>query len=306
MSVTYCGKVCEECKYMVAGKCPGCNEGPGHKEYGACDLAKCCNGKGYEKCEACKFNSDCYMLSDKENMPEIMANKAKEEIKRRESVNSQTSLLAYWINIMLVLTIPTIIAGVIMSQGIVYGFAGVAIFGSAITIGVKAIYAFGLVKISVVDAKYKMAAAFLVIGAILTEVVNYIPLKYAMAMSIVSLVATFAGAISVYFEAHTNAKLVKSLDENMSKKWMRVWTLQVIVLIIVVLNLLVSMMFPIPAVVTVVSVVATLAIVGVSLVASVVKILALHGTANVYKFADYHKNKNMQQNVSETTDETNI
>lgn len=306
MNTTYCGKLCDECKYYMAGKCPGCDEGPGNKEYGACDLAKCCNSKGYEKCEACKFNSDCYMLTDKENMPEIMANKAREEIKRRESATSHTSLLAYWINMMLVLTIPSIIAGVFLSQGIVYGLAGMAIFGSVISLGAKGIYAYGLIKISVAESKYKIAAVFLVISAALTEVINYLPIKYAMALSIISLIGTFTGAISVYYEAHCHAKLVKSLDDKMSKKWLNVWTLQLVMLIVVVLNLLVSLMFPMPMVVTVSSVISTLVIVVISLIASVVKLLALHGTANAFKFADFNKNKNMEQNDSDSSMDSTV
>ena len=48
MNETYCGKSCDICDYKISGKCPGCNEGPGHREFGACDLAMCCRDKGFQ------------------------------------------------------------------------------------------------------------------------------------------------------------------------------------------------------------------------------------------------------------------
>lgn len=299
MGNTYCGKSCEACIYMQEGKCPGCNEGPGNKEYGACDLARCCHSKALDKCEDCKFNEDCYLLNDKEIMPERMAKKAREEMHKREGIGAYAPILASWITTLLILSIPAIFAGVFLGIGFTTGSLGTALVGSVITLTTQGIYAYGLFKISIAEPKYKIAAVFVLLSAIFTEVLNYIPLGYTKAIAVISVIGTLVGAIGVYYESYSHSKVVKPIDYKMSKMWDRIWSLQLVVLVVFMINLLLSVMSGEVIIVTISTVVSSVVILILSFVLTVMKLLALHGTSNAFKFYNFKMNEQIKQSKTE-------
>ena len=152
MSETYCGKSCNECEYKISEQCPGCFEGPGNKEYGACELAKCCRNKGHEKCNMCRFDKECYLLRDKDFMPAEMAKKARVEIDKRNKMIEVAPVLAFWINILLWLYLPSFIGG-LFSDGLVSSPTLTA-FGNSCALDSKRVIMFSTTLFSLIKAYF--------------------------------------------------------------------------------------------------------------------------------------------------------
>lgn len=247
MNETYCGKSCDSCDYKISEQCPGCGEGPGHKEYGACDLAKCCRDKGHEKCDTCKFNSDCYLLKDKEYMPEEMAKKTKMELDRREKMSTIGPMLAFWINMLLWTNVPNFI-GSLMSDGIASGVpTEIAAIGNLISLAAQLAYVLILFKISVADKKYMYGGVAMGISLGLSVVVIcmtfYLPInnqKVLLAISGVSLVAAVVSVVGAYYEIVAHAGVLRGVDNILSQKWIKLWNWTLIMMLLMVGGLFLS------------------------------------------------------------------
>lgn len=217
MSETYCGKSCDTCDYMSSGKCPGCGEGPGHTEYGACDLAKCCRNKGHEKCESCKFNYDCYLLKDKEFMPEEMAKKTKNELFRRDRMEKIIPLLGYWIGILFWIKVANLV-------GLVFNnMPGLAFIGLAIILGCQVAYGVILLKISSAESRYKLAGILLLVSVVTTISVLFIPGVTPILAQLINLISTIISTVSIYYEISAHSEVLKDHNNMISREWMIVW-----------------------------------------------------------------------------------
>lgn len=51
---TRCGLLCSKCDCKEKFGCGGCVETNGHPFHGECDIAKCCQEKGYAHCGECE------------------------------------------------------------------------------------------------------------------------------------------------------------------------------------------------------------------------------------------------------------
>ena len=62
MADTWCTKDCEKCLRFERKACPGCKSGASRVRGGECEIAVCCQGRGYENCGHCPEYVDCRML----------------------------------------------------------------------------------------------------------------------------------------------------------------------------------------------------------------------------------------------------
>lgn len=277
MNETYCGKSCDICDYKISGKCPGCNEGPGHREFGACDLAKCCRDKGYQKCEYCRFHYDCYLVKDKEFMPEEMAKKTKNELDRRDKMSKIAPMLAFWINILLWINLPSFIGGFLNNQEIAKVSPALSMLGVLLILGSQLAYGLILMKISSADKRYKLAGIFLFISLAVTISVLFIPANAAVLIQAVNLVSSVISIVSIYFEIMAHAEVLRGIDNLLGRKWLVLWKWTLISLALSLASGFV--MLAVANLATLMVLAATI----ISLVVTVLKIKYLYDTAKVFK-----------------------
>ena len=237
MNETYCGKSCDQCEYKISEQCPGCAEGPGHKEYGACELAKCCRNKGHEKCSMCRFDKDCYLLRDKDYMPEEMAKKTKVELEKRKRMIDTAPLLAYWANILFILNILSFIFSFFVSDYVAMALPAVASLSKLIVIIVQVVSIIGMYKLSVTERKYKMSAICLgvsliisVFSMVLTLFLPWNSEKTQLIIAAISLVATVISYFGLYYEIIAHASVLRGIDNVLGSKWLELWKLTAIML----------------------------------------------------------------------------
>ncbi len=232
MSETYCGKSCDDCSYKISDKCPGCMEGPGNQTFGACDLAKCCREKGHEKCDTCRFNYDCYLLKDKEYMPEEMAKKTMVELDRRENLSKNVPLLALWINVLLWLNVPSFIGGLFTTQTGENVNKQLALFGVIITLTVEIVYGVALVKLAEVDSRYKLAGLLLLVSTGLSGFGFFMPVSMEIPAVIMSLLATVLSIAASYYELSSHGAVLRGIDNVLSVKWLKLWNMTLIMYVL--------------------------------------------------------------------------
>ena len=287
MNETYCGKSCDACDYKISGKCPGCNEGPGHREFGACDLAKCCRDKGYKVCESCRFHYDCYLVRDKEFMPEEMAKKTKNELDRRDKMSKIAPVLAIWINILLWINLPSFIGGLLNNQEVAKVSPPLSLLGVLLILGSQLAYGLILMKIALADKRYKLAGIFLLISLAVTILVLFIPANAAVLIQAVNLVATVISVVSIYYEIMAHAEVLRGIDNLLGRKWLALWKWTLISL---ALSLASGFVMLAVANLAALMVLATAII---SLVVTVLKIKYLYDTAKVFKNINVDINDNV-------------
>lgn len=232
MSETYCGKSCDDCSYKISDKCPGCMDGPGNQTFGACDLAKCCREKGHEKCDTCRFNYDCYLLKDKDYMPEEMAKKTMVELDRRENLSKNVPLLALWINVLLWLNVPSFIGGLFTTQTGENVNKQLALLGVIITLTVEIVYGVALVKLAEVDSRYKLAGLLLLVSTGLSGFGFFMPVSMEIPAVIMSLLATVLLIAASYYELSSHGAVLRGIDNVLSVKWLKLWNMTLILYVL--------------------------------------------------------------------------
>lgn len=277
MSETYCGKSCDDCSYKISDKCPGCMEGPGHHTFGACDLAKCCREKGHEKCDTCRFSYDCYLLKDKEYMPENMAKKTMVELDRRENLSKNVPLLALWINVLLWLNVPSFIGGLFTTQTGENINKELALLGVIITLTVEIVYGAALVKLAEVDSRYKLAGLLLLVSTGLSGFGFFMPASMEMPAVIMSLLATVLSTAASYYELSSHASVLRGIDNILSAKWIKLWNMTLIMFMLLFGGTFVS------AAVASLGTLMVLASTIIALVVAVLKIKYTYDTAKIFK-----------------------
>ena len=304
MSETYCGKSCDSCEYKISEQCPGCQDGPGNKEFGACELARCCRKKGHDKCSSCRFDRDCYLLRDKEFMPEEMARKTKIELDRQKKMANATPLLAYWINILLWLNIPSLIGVLLNQESVAASMPAVAALGMLISYVTQCVYAIALLKLGAVDKKYKFAGGYLT-GSLFVSIVSialslFLPVNNEGAqvvIALVSLAATAISFVSVYYEIFAHAYALRGVNNLLGQNWMKLWKYTLI---------MIGLMFGGSILAVVVAGIATMMILAgsvLSVVVAVLKIKYIYETASVFKAQANRLNNETENIVSEETSE---
>lgn len=288
MSETYCGKSCDACEYKISEQCPGCAEGPGHNEYGACELAKCCRKKGHEKCSMCRFDKDCYLLKDKDYMPEEMAKKTKAELDKRKRMIETAPLLSYWINILCILNIVSCIANIFVSDSITMTMPGLAALAKIVVLVVQVVCIIAFYKLSVCDVRYKKASVCLglslVISLISMALTVFLPWNnesVQLIVAAVSLLATVISYFGLYFEIMAHAFVLRGIDNLLGSKWLELWKM-----ILIMLGLMIAATFLSPFIAGLATMLLLASgILGFSV--SILKIVNLNKTAKV--FAEQNK-----------------
>lgn len=228
MSETYCGKSCDSCSYKISEQCPGCSEGPGNEDYGACDLAKCCRDKGHEKCETCRFSYDCYLLKDKEYMPEEMAKKTKLELNRRDKLENNVPILAFWLKVLLWLNVPSFVGGLLATQS---GSEEIALLGLFISLFVELIYGVILIKLATVEKRFAYSGIFFLLSTGLSGFSLFIPSSMKIPSLIISMVSTVLSTAATYYEIYGYASVLRGVDNVLSAKWIKVWKWNLIMIV---------------------------------------------------------------------------
>ena len=277
MSETYCCKSCDDFGYKIDGKCPGCKEGPGLDTYGACDLARCCRDKGHDKCDTCRFNYDCYLLKDKEYMPEEIAKKTMVEFDKREKMTKNIPLLAIWINVLLWLNVPSFIGGFFTTQSGENINEQLALLGVFITLAVEVIYGVVLLKLGEVESRYRLGGFLLLISTGLSGFGFFMPASMEIPALIVSLLVTVLSTAASYYEIYGHAGVLRGIDNVLSVKWIKLWNWTLIMIISLFGGTFVSAI--IPSIGTLLVIVSSI----IALVVAVLKIKYTYDTVKIFK-----------------------
>ena len=272
MSETYCGKSCTDCAHKESLSCPGCKSGPGT----TCDLAKCCRKKGHETCATCSFSEKCHFQFQKDPMPQRRQAILRDKAARAADLARRAAFFSKWLWPLFWLVIPNTIASIMTNDTITKYFPGLyqpgAILQAISTIAYGAI----LLLLSKEEDTYRLPGIFQIInGAVVGVFAVFfgISLSEALIFAIPIAILNLCGE---YLEISAHSGILNKIDGELSDHWMLLWkwyiglygaTLGSVVLLVIVpiLGLLVLLA----------------AVIGL-LILSILKLVYLYQTANVF------------------------
>lgn len=218
---TYCGKDCRQCPGNQDGTCPGCLDGPGGRYYGKCEIASCCRNHRHLSCESCSLTEHCGMLRRRDKMPEVREEK---EAKIREMMvlrRKQATFLWIYVWALVWLMIPQVLANLLSNQMLTSAVPVLLTIGSWLSILCCVVYGAILLRISVLENRFKTAGwcTLLIAGVdmilqLLTggEVDSTIVLLASIPSLCISL-------YTLYQEFMGFSALMETFDMDISEQW---------------------------------------------------------------------------------------
>lgn len=225
MAETYCGKACAECEMKEVLQCPGCRPGPGRQFEGDCELARCVRSKGHETCESCGFKGNCGTLRMCNNMPNYRRRKLEAEEAKKAAVAKRAVLLGQWLWVLFWLIIPGTIAGIMTQDSVVKLLPGLFLPGQILNAVVSVVYGLILIKISVVEDRYRTAGLCSMIASLITILVAIFAGSSGEAnwTLLITLPASIAALVGEYNEYMAHAIVLNDVDKELSENWRRLW-----------------------------------------------------------------------------------
>lgn len=226
MAESYCGKNCAQCEQKEMLGCPGCTAGPGSLIGTECQLARCCISKGQTECAACVYSEDCNTLQERDCFLQHRLQIAETERVRHDALVKRAPLLGKWLWIIFWLIIPSTI-GSVLSNDTIFG-SELAFFVPGQVLRTVCALAYGLIllRLSSIEARYRIAAVCVLVGTLISTLTNFIfsgseiPV-WAVAISIATTVLSYLGEYSE-FMAHN--VVLTGLDGGLAMKWKTLWT----------------------------------------------------------------------------------
>ena len=231
MAETYCGKVCAECAQREALGCPGCKSGPGRQLGGDCELAKCVRTKGHETCDTCSFKGTCGTRMGMGYMPEKRLRNREWEIAQQAAVAERAVVLGKWLWVMFWLHIIGWIPGVMTNETVAEAVPALLLPGEILTTVLNVILGLIFLGLREQNERYRTVGVITLVGIPLVYVQEYVAAKSDALYSVFLIIVM--GALSLYttYQEYTaHAEVLAGVDENLSEKWCKLWTWEIILL----------------------------------------------------------------------------
>lgn len=279
MAETYCGKTCETCPHREALACPGCKSGPGRAWSGACDLAQCCMNKGHDACESCNFHVTCATYKDREAIPERRIRKQAEEAAQAKRLAENTPFLGKWLWLLFWLVVPGELAGLMSDKTVAGWFPALYLPGQILSVLCVVAYGLILLKLSSKEDHYRTAGTCALVAA----AANALALCFSgghHAETWTLLLSLPAAAVALYGEYHEymgHSRVLSDADRELSGKWEILWKWYIGLFAALCVSVLVAFLIP------VLGLLAALATAIGSFVVSILKLVYLYRTAQVFR-----------------------
>ena len=275
MSGTYCGKDCGTCADREQMNCAGCESV--RRE---CTIAGCCTGKGHENCGTCGFREGCRKLMNRENMPayirrqrELQEKQLADAAAREEQAVRRAPLMAKWLSVMFWLTIASIVIGLIGK------FPALVLAGEILTVVCGLGVAWALLQLQGEDPRYRTAAVCTLVPQIVSLVVVLISgggeaPTWTLVLSLPAAVVELVGA---YNKCMAHSCVVGGVNAELGDRWETIWKWNIIGLGALIGSIVLMMIVP------VLGALVALAAAVVLLVVSIMEMVALYRSAEVFK-----------------------
>lgn len=279
MTETYCGKTCGECPQKETLSCPGCKTGPGRQLGGDCQLAKCVREKGHETCDTCGFQGNCLTLRCRNQMPEDRLKKIQAEEIRKADIAKRAPVLGKWLWILFWLVIPSTIGSFMTNNTIQEILPGLYVPGQVINTVCSLAYGGILLKLGSVEGGYRTAGiCYLITGGlgVLTALLGGIGVTagWILFFSIPAAIVSLVGEFNTYL-AHSI--VLTGVDNELSEKWTNLWKWNIGLFLGIFGCIVVMMILPLLGAIAILA-----AAVGL-LVVSILKLVYLYRTANIFR-----------------------
>lgn len=286
MAETYCGKACADCEQKEQLNCRGCKSGPGRKFGGDCKIAKCAVDKGHEACDTCSFKDTCSPLRNRDNMTDDRHRKMEAEAARKAEIAKQAPVLGKWLWIVFWLIIPSSISGLMTDQTIVQYLPKLHFPGQIINTICLVVYGAALLKLTVVNNRYKKAGVYLLIRGGVSIVVALAAGAASVSQTpawtlLLTIPAGIIGFVGEFNEYMGHSEVLAGVDNDLAVKWETLWKWYIGLFLGMLGCIVIMLIFPI---------LGALALIGAAigiLVAAVLKLVYLYRTAKIFReYAD--------------------
>lgn len=276
MNETTCGKNCLECTYKEALNCPGCKAGPG-KTYGCtCELAKCCRDKGHETCQTCGHLPTCRTYQGRYRIPEYRQQRAQAEERRRQTLAVNAPILGKWLWLLFWLVIPSSIAGIMTNNTVVEWAPSLLIPGAILQAVCTLIYGLVMLRLSRIEYGYRTAGICNLICAVLSGL-SVLTVQNASLTLVLSIASAIVAVIGIWHEYPAHAAVLDDVDFEAAEKWLALRKWYFIALGTTFGSIVITLIIPI------LGLLALLAGAIGALVVSILKLVYLYHTAQVFR-----------------------
>ncbi len=277
MAETYCGKCCMDCPDRETMTCPGCKAGPGRSWAGACEIARCVQGKGHESCDTCGFRTNCGTCRGRERMPEYRRKKAEAEAQQRAEIAQKAPVLGKWLWILFWLIIPGTLASLMTNNTVVEIAPGLRLPGQILDMVVSVAYGLILLRLSDQEARYKTAGICALILGGDNLISMLIPPAEMGITLLLALGVLIIGLVSEYQECMGHAAVLSGVDNEQSEKWELLWKWYIGMTCTVFGSIFLMIIGPVLGLIAFV-----LSAIGM-LVVSIAKLVCLYRTAKIFR-----------------------
>ena len=282
---TLCGKSCGDCTYQESLACEGCRKGPGASWRMECQIAKCCREKGHAACENCGFAKNCASLRMRARQPVIFLQSRQTEASKRERLQKSAKNLGKLLWWLFLLVIPGTIAGIMTEDHIVAWIPWLNFPGIALQAVCTVFEGWILLKLQTEDPDYRTAGICRLISGGVAILIGILPSPdvsgWGLVISIPMLIVELIGT-KREFSAHETVlqraeEQQPEYEDKLSQKWGKLWALYKYSVIGLFGGIVGMLLLPVfSALITLVSTVAML-------VVSILQIVYLYQTANVFR-----------------------
>lgn len=249
MSVTYCGKSCEDCTHREELHCPGCKQGPGKTYGGDCALAKCCREKRQEHCGGCGLKGSCGHYRSREFMS-VYRRRAAQEEKRRAEVNAQkVPFFGKWLGYLFWLLIVDIVASLLTNDAVVGRIPALRVPGQVLRAICFVAYSWILLKLSSREPEYRAGAICALINVAMSLVLAFvIPVSQLLLWGLILVIPSVLLSLVQNYSIFTgHMEVFSGLEEELVGRWRTLRKWFVIVYCVLLASLLVAMIVPLLA-----------------------------------------------------------
>ena len=271
MTKSFCGKDCDTCNAFMELTCSGCKDGNKQAAHRECEIVECCAAMKFEACEQCYNKETCTKLDSRDNMQSHWSQVKKTN---KENAIRKAPFMQKWLMVLLGLSIATLLLGNVLE--LILGESSyVVMFANAI-LGIA--YAVVLLKLSVEEDRYRMAAYYMLAATIIGLVVGLIFQADTSAIAVISASGVMLfGFIGLFYEFMGHAHAVKDASVEMFDKWQNLWKWYVRIIGGTIGCLVLMMLSP------VLGAIAMLILAVILVVVSILQIVYLYQSAKIFQ-----------------------
>ena len=270
MLTTWCGKDCGQCPEFGVN-CPGCKGGPGSAWGGDCEIARCCRSRSHDSCATCIINSQCSLLSGREEVPASRAQRAQQPILAVERMRGSAPILAKWLTTLFWLQIVHV--AMTFLESLIPRLQTVSLIVNLVCTVIMFV---ALFKLGRAESYYRTSAVISLVCAAIDLVLLVIP---NLGLAIFIVVATFvADFVAYYFQFAAHAEVLCGVNDELSAKWRKLWRWYIGTFCALIAFLLLALLLP-PVLALLLLLAAAIGL----LVVLILMLIYLHRTAEIFR-----------------------